>query len=361
MFNIPANAASIDVYLTVPARRPRHTLVTSDLNRADIRYVERLQEVPDEFDPAQTQQIEIMDKNFRFVLSGEPLDGLVGIKIAEIFRSAEGLVQLRKDYVPPAVRVNASAWLDRMARELLGVIAARSRSLTEERRRFGNEAMDFNPTTILTFWFLHTLNLHAPVIQHLLDTPGTHPAALYQELLRLGGGLATFGLKNSTDLPAYNHEAIGDCFSALIRWLREILAHLFQTRYEIIPLVKKDSFWIGHIGDAELRATGTFILAATGTLAPQEIVGKLPNALKIAEIDGIERLVRTHVGGVRVQHLVRPPNAIPIRNDAIYFRILSEGPDWERIKATGQLAAYVPTWLPGIQIELIGVRAGGGQ
>lgn len=361
IFQLPASAQTMDVYLGVPARRPRAAVVTVETNRADVRYVEQLTEVPDDLDPTRTQQIEVAAKNLRFLFSGEPLDGMVLLKIAEIYRTTAGLPALRKDFIPACVRANAVPALDKVGRDLLGMITARARSLTEERRRYSSDHMDFNPSEVLSFWFLHTLNQHAPVLQHLLDTPGTHPAALYSELLRLGGALSTFALKTSTEMPTYRHDGLTECFGGLDRWLREILGKLFQTRYEIIPLVRKDAFWIGHIADTELRTSGTFVLAATGDLAPGEIVNKLPNACKIAEIDGIERLVRTHVGGVRIQHLPRPPSAIPVRNDAVYFRILNEGPDWDFIKASGHLAAYVPTWLPGIKLELIGIRAGGGQ
>ena len=357
-FTLPASASSLEVFITIPARRPRTPTMTSDLNRADVRYVDQLQEVADEYDPTQTQSIEVAGKNLRFVLTGEPLDGLVALKVAEVYRTVDGVPALRRDYIPPCVRVNAYPALDKIGRDLLGMVAARTRSLTEERRRYYGDQLEFNPADILSFWFLHTLNYHTPVLSHLLDTPGTHPAALYEELLRMAGALSTFANRTPTDLPGYNHEALAECYGQLDRWLREILSRLFMTKYELIPLVRKEGYWIGHIADAELRATGTFVLAATGDLAPAEIVGKLPNACKIAEIDGIERLVRTHVGGVRIAHLVRPPSSIPVRNDAVYFRVMTEGPDWERIKATGQIAAYVPTWLPGIKLELIGIRGG---
>lgn len=361
IFQLPASATTMDVYLAVPARRPRAIVVTTETNRGDVRYVEQLAEVPDDLDPTRTQQIEIATKNLRILYSGEPLDGMVVLKIAEVYRTTAGLPALRKDFIPACLRVNAVPQLDKVARDLLGIINARARSLTEERRRYSGDHLDFDPSQVLSFWFLHTLNAHAPVIQHLLDTPGTHPAVLYGELVRLAGALSTFALKTSSDLPTYRHDGQTESFGLLERWIREVLAKLFQTRYEIIPLVRKEAFWIGHIADTELRTGGSFVLAATGDLAPGEIVNKLPNALKIAEIDGIERLVRTYVGGVRVQHLPRPPSSIPVRNDAVYFKILNEGPDWDFIKQSGHIALYVPTWLPGIRLELIGVRAGGQQ
>lgn len=359
LFQLPASAQSLDVYLAVPARRPRAAVVTTETTRADVRFVEQIVEVPDDLDPSRTQQIEVATKNLRFMFSTEPLDGMVVLKVAEIYRTTSGLPALRKDYIPPSLRVNTVPALDKVARDLLGMITARARSLTEQRRSYSSDHLDFDPSQVLSFWFLHTLNQHAPVIQHLLDTPGTHPAVLYSELLRLGGALCTFALRTSSDLPTYRHDGLADCFGGMDRLLREIVGKLFQTRYEIIPLIRKDAFWIGHVADAELRATGMFVLAATGDLAPGEVVNKLPNACKIAEIDGIERIVRLAVGGVRIQHMPRPPSSIPIRNDAVYFRILTEGPDWDFIKASGHLAMYVPTWLPGVRLELIGVRAGG--
>ena len=60
----------------------------------------------------------------------------------------------------------------------------------------------------------------------------------------------------------------------------------------------------------------------------------------------------------------RPREPIPVRKDATYFRLYSEGPLWDEVKKSGQIGLFVPRAPEGLTLELVVLRdaiAGGGR
>jgi type VI secretion system protein ImpJ len=349
---MPATAQRIDVFLTVPRVRVGMPLVASDATRADARFIERSMETSDDHVPEQVQTIDVADKNLRLVITGEPLEGLEVLKLAEVERSPSGGYALRRDFIPPCPRIAGSPALAQLGNELLAMAAARLVELDRERRRGGGG--EVNPAELQSFWFLQMLQMQVPVLRHLLDTPGTHPAQLFQELLRLTGGLVAFspdGL-HPAELPAYDHSALADCFGRLAERLRRLLGRTFQPRYEIIPLSLQGSIRVGTIPRQLLGDGGEFYLEVRGGSGD---IDRLPQLAKIAEVDQIDTYLAKAYPGIRLEARPRPPPPVPVRGDARYFRLQAEGPIWQQVSTTGRIAIYVPGWLGGIEMELYGL------
>lgn len=348
------NTASVEVSLGVPVMRPRAPISSPDASRADMRYLERVQEIPDENDPTLLEPVELGLQNVRLVLSGEPLEGTLLLPVARVVRTPSGTLSFDAQFIPPCTGIEAAPALMRIAHELVGMVSARAQSLSQDMVRQGQEPFTLEGLEMPKFWYVHTLNSHGAVLEHLLEHPGTSPRQLFEELLRLLGALSTFALRREPG-PTYRHERLAESFSSLQHRLKELLARLFLAPYEVIPLIKKDSHWVGRLGDPRLRQGGTFFLAVSGDMPAADLVGRFPSACKLASLDGIARAVRLAVPGVEVSHIPRPPSPVPMRRDAVYFRVVTEGPEWEAIRSTGALALYLPNWLPGLELELIGV------
>lgn len=166
-------------------------MMTEDPKRVDIRYVSRPRvDVSDEFDRDRKQDIDIAVKNLQLMLSGEVGEGFVSLPIAQVYRSSDGHLAFRDDFVPPALRIGASPRLVRLVKELLNLIEGRADILAELRRP-GEQGLDMKSVEGAQLWLLHILNQEFPVLRHLSELPNTHPARLYEELLRLAGGLST--------------------------------------------------------------------------------------------------------------------------------------------------------------------------
>ena len=355
-FKLAPEAPALEVFLSLPIQNKRAPLSAPTGDRADVRYVRKVEETPDEHEPARAQPVEVLVPNLRLVLGGESHDGLVILKIAEIRRGKDGPPELNREVVPPLMRVRASSFLEEQVKDLLGETISRARSLAEKQKHFGKGVIEFTSTDILGFWFLHTLNLQIPPIKDLLEQVGTHPATLYRELLRLAGGLTTFDQRHAADLPSYDHERIAGCYLDLLGRIRVMLRRLFVSPYEILPFEKQKEFWMGEVTDQELLTQGRFVLVVTADMNVQQIVEQFPKGCKISEVREIEELVAMHVGGVRISHLPNPPTALPSVEGACYFYVQTTGPEWDKIKATGKIAAYVPNWLPNVNIKLVGIR-----
>lgn len=349
-----ASGQAMQVYLTLPARRARTPLVAASSERAEIRFVEKALEVSDDLDPDQTQTIDVAVKNLRLGLGGSALDGAVALKLAEIERSAEGVFGLRSDYVPPTPLLSSSATLVRRVQDVLGRVRAKVEELAAKRRQAG-EALAFDAATLTQFWLLQTLNQSLPVLRHQASLPETHPAQLYGELLRLAGGLLIFTAEASPDFPPYQHDHIGACFSALITRVYELLGVVVRERYSVIRLTQNRSVWDGRIDDPVLLERGEFYLVATGDV-PRTEIDRLPGACKVADSGRVESLARTANPGLRIDPVPRPREPIPVRKDATYFRLYSEGPLWDEVKKSGQIGLFVPRAPEGLTLELVVLR-----
>lgn len=248
---------SVEVFLGVPALRPRMPVSSEDPLRADVRYLERVLDVPDENDSNLQEPVEVGLQNVRLVVTGDALEGTVLLPIARVMRTPEGVLAFDAGFIPPCLKLGASPALMRLGHELVGLIGARSSSLSQVWQRLGLEQLPLEGSEALKFWYIYTLNGHVSVLEHLMEHPETHPVQLFEELLRLQGALSTFVMRREPG-PSYRHERLGESFGALQQRLKDLLARLFVAQFEVIPLVKKDAYWIGRIGDERLRQGGAF-------------------------------------------------------------------------------------------------------
>ncbi len=355
-----AGERGVEVFLGLPARRARLPLFTANPERTEIRFIERPLDVADDENPEQVQTIDVVVKNLRLGVGSAMLAGTVALKLAEVERSAEGTWMLRRDYVPPSPLLAAAPGLVKRLQELISRVAAKAAELSLKRNQ-GGEALVFDAATLTQFWLLHTLNQYLPVLRHLVSLPGTHPAQMYEELLRLAGGLLIFTAGAQPDFPVYQHEAIGSSYAALIRRIDELLGIVVRERYLVIPLNQTQNVWDGRIEESQLLESGEFYLVATGDL-PRKEFERLPGACKIADSHRVESLVLTANPGLRLEPVPRPREPIPVRKDASYYRLHGEGPLWDEVRRSGQLGIYIPRAPDGLHLELVVLRdAQGGK
>lgn len=343
---------ALDVYLTVPERREGIPAISEGQQRADSRFTEKTIHAPDDYDPTRRQDIEVAAANVRIAITGQPMEGLVLLKIAELERNTSGAWIQKPGYIPPCPNIGASPVLMRMLSELVGAIGARAEGLKAERRGRDSEVLEFNPVDILGFWFLYTLNQQLYQLRHLTEISSIHPALVYGELWRLLGALSVFSPNEPPEYLPYDHILLDHCFHTVNRSLRELLSQLFRTRYITIPLTQDRSSWDGRIADRDLLERGQFFLAAKGALSPNDIL-QMANACKVADSGRLESVVRLSNPGLSIEFAARPPSPVPVRADSTYFKIKTEGPLWQEIKDSGHVGIYVPRQFERVSLELI--------
>jgi type VI secretion system protein ImpJ len=174
-------------------------------------------------------------------------------------------------------------------------------------------------------------------------------------MLRLAGALSTFTTEASAaDLPDYDHDELGGCFTALDKRVRELMQTVIPDKFVSIPLSLTERFtWTGEIADASLFRDSQFYLAVNANLGIDEIIRRVPQFLKLASPDEIEQITRTARPGVTLRHVPVPPKDIPIRLGNQYFALNQNGEIWRSIMLSHRIAVFAPADLPEPKLELV--------
>jgi type VI secretion system protein ImpJ len=347
--------AALDLYLTVPHYRERGLNVANSARDGGARYRAEIELFRDENTGLSEKPVQVAHKNFRLLAENESLDGYSSLRAARVRRTEAGTFQLDPHFVPPLLDFNASGRLSGIARRLVEILTARSSAIAGLRRQKNQTLADFTAADIANFWLLYTINTAFPQFRHLFETRGGHPSDLYSAMLSLAGALTTFSANiHPRDLPAYDHDNLGDCFGELDEKLRLLLETVVPTNCVSLPLkLVQPSIYAASIDNDKYLLNTKMYLAVSAETSQAEIVGKSPHLVKVCSASHIEHLVRNALPGVTLTYVPAPPSAIPVKLNYQYFSLSQSGLAWEAIQRARNLAAYVPGDLPNPQLELI--------
>ncbi|MGA2117811.1 MAG: type VI secretion system baseplate subunit TssK [Bryobacteraceae bacterium] len=346
---------SLDLYLAVPDYRERGLNVATSAREGGARYRAEIELFRDENTGLAERPVQVARKNLRLLAEGEARDGYSTLRVARVVRTPAGLYQLDSRFVPPLLDLNASEYLVAIARRLVELLTTRSSAISGLRRQKNQSLADFTAADIANFWLLYTVNSAYPVFRHLFETRGGHPETLYAAMLELAGALTTFSTKiHPRDLPVYDHDDLGGCFTELDEKLRALLETVVPTNVVALPLnMVKPAIYATAI-DQDKYLNNTRMYLAVGAEAREtEIVTRVPALVKVCSASHIEHIVRNALPGLTLTYLASPPSAIPIKLNYQYFSVNQSGVCWEAIQRARNLAAYVPADLPNPQLELI--------
>jgi type VI secretion system protein ImpJ len=348
-----ADQETLDVYLAIPEYRTGGYNVSAGKDRV-TRYHADVLLRRDENTGLSEKPIQVARKNFRLLVEGESLEGSSVLRVARVRRSPTGEGQLDPRFVPPLVDIAASEYLVAIARRLVEILTARSTALAATRRQKNQSLADFGITDVASFWLLYTINSHFPELRHIFETRRGHPADLFSAMLALAGALTTFSpAVLPRDLPAYDHDDLSRCFTALDERLRDLLETVVPANWESLPLqlVQPSIYAVALDQDRYVRAPQIY-LAVGSDARPGEVLEKTP-LMKVSSGDQIDRLVRQALPGVTLSHVPTPPSAVPVKLNVHYFRLDTSGEEWQAVVRARTLAAYVPADLPDPRLELV--------
>ena len=358
----PPTQATLDVYLAIPQARPsaRNFAIVPKAQektngQVSTRYVAETRPVIDATMGSDEKPIQVGKKSFRLFFEGENLEGLTSMRIAQISRSTSGTYILSPKFIPPLLDIVASDYLMMLARRQVEVLTAKGTSLAVSRRQRGRDIADFTTTEVADFWLLHTVNSYLPELKHLWKVRRGHPDVLYRAMLRLAGALTTFAISPSVrDFPDYDHNNLGECFTALDRRIRELLETVRPPKCVTIPLQLTDRLvWSGSIADERHLKDSQFVLSVSANLAVDELIAKLPKLAKLSSPNENNRLVRNSLPGVVLRHLPSPPSAVPVKLDNQYFSLVQSGSLWDAIVQARAVSVFVPSEIDSPKMELL--------
>jgi len=350
-----ADQNSLGVFLAVPEYRDHGLNVSIAQKGADARFLSEIVNLRDENSGLAERPVQIARKNLRFLVEGESREGCNALQVARILRTSAGLFQLDTQYIPPLLNIAANDYLMGIARRLVEILAAKSSILAGGRRQRSAGLADFSAADIASFWLLYTVNSHFPGLRHIHDVSHGHPNALFRLLSSLAGALTTFSLKiQPRDLPLYDHENLGPCFTDLDEKLRELLETVVPSNFVALPLkLAKPSIYSTNIDDDRYLAGTKFYLAVSSPMNQADLIKKAPQLIKVCSAAQIEQLVRQALPGMPLIHAVKPPASIPVKLNYQYFSLSQSGIAWETVTKGRSLAAFVPGDIPEPQLELL--------
>jgi type VI secretion system protein ImpJ len=344
----------VDLYLAIPEHKERG-LNISATPESSSRYYAEATFLRDETTGMSERPVRMAKKNFRLLTGSELREGYSSLPVARVKRSAAGAYSADAAFVPPLLNIHASPPLVSMVRRLVEILAAKSGRLADQRRHKSRVLAEFTASDIPNFWLLYTINSYLPRLNHLYEGKRSHPEPLFYAMLGLAGALTTFSKEvDVRDLPKYDHDDLSGCFHDLESKLRILLETTVPSNFVALALKQIQPFIYGTALDDEKYLTNTHLyLAIQAEVNQADLIGKVPQLVKICSANHIEHLIRHALPGVPLTYVPSPPGSIPVKLNYKYYSLSQTGLAWEAVTRSRNLAAYVPEDFPHPQLELV--------
>lgn len=355
------NKPRLGVYLALPNARPGRRSVSPEgvVEGQQTRYRQMRVTIADETgsSAALEREVVVSPKNLRLIFEGEPNDEHTLLKIAELKRSATGTFIADDEFLPPLLFCSASPWLLALVERVIGQLSQRSDTLSKQRQQNVKGLAQFTTSEAANFLFLHTVNGFIPTLSFMYRQSRVHPAALYLELGRLIGQLATFASDiRPSDVPPYNHDDLSGTFSGIDKHLRALLETVITARYRTITLTRKGAWQTAQLIDEDIA--DQLVLGVAANVREEKIVNEMPAKAKISSKDQVNSLIAAALPGVTLKFLPAAPSAIPTQPTWKYFSFERAGAHWEAVKKARDLAIYIPPEFTELKLELYAVKEG---
>jgi type VI secretion system protein ImpJ len=346
---------TLEIFLAVPQHRDRGLNVSVGQKTGDARYQAEIALSRDENTGLAEKPVQVARKNVRLLLEGEPLQGNTILRLGRVKKTETGLYQLDPQFIPPLLDISASEYLVAILRRLVEILAAKSSTLSGTRRQKNQSLAEFTAADIANFWLLYTANSYLPVMRHIFESRKGHPEGLYTTMLALAASLTTFSSTlQPRDLPNYNHDNLGACFTDLDEKLRLLLETVVPTNFVSLPLkLSRPSIYSAALANDKYLLNTRMYLAVSADLGEGDLLRRVPQLVKVCSATHIEALIRAALPAMQLTHVPSPPGSIPIKLNYQYFSLNQSGAAWEAVQRARNIAAYVPGDIPNPQLELI--------
>lgn len=359
--DIPGDARSAVVYLTLPPRQPGALeYVRAATVTGAVRYSVAEQEAIDAFSESRNAEaIETGQPNLRLGLSKEQTDGRVLVSLARILERRDQLVVLDRTYIPSSLTLEAHTALSGIVDDIGGRAAARADELAKR----AVAKIEAGTETLTSFLMLQALNRWTPLFKHMRTCAGHHPETLYAMLLQVAGEMSTFSTtaRRPPVFPDYDHLDLRRCFAPVIDFLIAAFSIQFsQAAVQLDLEMPQPGAYICPIRDRNLFRTATIFLAVSARRPPKEIADRFPAQIKIGSVTQMRELVRAAVGGIAIRHVTTLPPQMPAFHELTYFQFDQSGPEWRDIASTAPAMGFAVAgdW-PELKLEAWAVKRSG--
>jgi len=358
--HFPARLESLAVHVGLPAARDgRAQLGTlAQLGAPGPRYAPDRLALRDENLGSGERDVTIAHPNLCVLFPDDAVSEYDALPVAELQRSGENAFTLRREYVPPCLAVGGSERLVSLLTDVRERLETTGNEFSAKRRESGDTA-DFAVGDLRVFGYLASVNAWLPVFRHFVTHRRAHPEQVYLALASLVGELCTFSARHRVaDLPAYDHAAPGEAFNRLHAVLAELLVSRGGDKSFHVELKRENgALHVGLLSDPRhLEPSTSLFLGARAEMEAPALLRELPARIKIGSRDQIDFIVAQALRGVPIEFVQVPPALLPRKATYFYFKLDPSCDAWEGVRKARNIAIYAPTDLPGLSLELVGLR-----
>jgi type VI secretion system protein ImpJ len=363
----------LDVYLAM--RRlsladPNVTVVDSVPQAADVRTrfasLSNPGEVGDLYSGSGQAVMPTVMHVARLVFESE-LPGLDDHEVIPLMRLTLVGDQVRQvsEQVPPLVSLSASSFLINTLKDIRDDMLGRLRQLEEYKSPKGVNAEDLDANFLMMMQAVQVLNRHVPALTHVLEANGVHPWQVYGQLRQCIGELSTFSQRfdvygrmtgHEDGLPPYDHCSLGACFVKARQIVSQLLSEIAVGPEFNVTLSLQGDVYGGMIPSDYFGNRHRFYLILQSEAVRGLDAKTFIESARLASADVMTDLIDHALPGVELIELPGPPQGLPRRSDARYFRIEQVSEGWERIEESGTLSLYWPEAPDGLRVVIVVTR-----
>jgi len=330
-----AGPGPVTIYLAVPAIQSGRANVEDRPTPDGPRFWVETLELDDENTGAEDQPIQVRRTRARLLLSGQDHAGYEVLPLARVERSAqvEAPPQVDPAYVPPLLAIDAWPPLWRAVQSLHHQIGARVEQLSAQLVDRGISFESQVPGDAERLLKLMALNAAVAGLGAFAPVRGLTPLVVYQELCRLVGQLAIFGpTRRPPALPPYDHEDLGGCFTAVIKYV--------QLGLDLVPAAAFEKRYFERMGErlqvslepGWLTNLKSLYLGVETELSDRECQALLDAMdMKVGSGAQVEHYYRQRVQGLKLTPVARPPRALPAGTGVVYYQVERDPVFWRDV------------------------------
>ena len=290
----------------------------------------------------------------------ELTDAWIGLPLARVTSlRSDGSIAIDTTLIPPVSGYGASSLLADWLTNLHGLCKLRAESLAA--RLSGSDGRATESAEVSDFLLLQILNRYEPMLAHWLRVPETSPEDLYLALRAFGGELATYvraSTRRPKELAAYRHQDPYGSFKNLVADIQLLLNDVLVRSAQPIALEERaNGVHVASVDPSELQGFASLVFAVAAHVPADQLAGQFPARTKVGPSDRLADLIRANLPGIVLHSLPVPPRQIPFNAGYVYFQLEQRGELWEHMLKSGGLAMHVANALPGLRMELWGVRS----
>jgi type VI secretion system protein ImpJ len=346
---------------------------------ADVppRYTARPSTMPDQYDSAAPEaEVPELLANLVILFSTEPrFDVARGnyelLHMADVAAKSGGAGSARilTEFVPPILRTSASPPLEHMLLRLRDLLLSRAQDFSMLKRDRGIRAGSTGSQDAVRLLILQSLSRFAVKLNHLLESPGSHPREIYGVLRELVGEFSAYSERygmfgeeldmpgGALELSPYRHDEIGPIFSKALGVAQELVRSVSAGPEAGVALSYDNGVYRATVPETFFEGErNRFYLLFNSSRSGKEVEETVQRG-KICNIEIMNQIRQFAATGLPLSYKPIAPEDLPQRGaNHHYFEIDSNHDIWRRIRAARNIAVLCALPANDTGVRLLCVR-----